>query len=86
LVRAQLVAWRTPTDQHLLIDPMLKRLSVRYNAPQRTTTKVALCEATHRSTGELRHVIRLGWQLAIDWPVDAARLVPLAHDDSVDDA
>jgi 5-methylcytosine-specific restriction endonuclease McrA len=75
MVREQLLAWLTPTENHLEIDPRLRRLRVRYDAPIGASPGVALCEATHRATGERAHVIRLGWQLAIDWPVDAAQLV-----------
>lgn len=75
MVRQQLVAWRTPSESHLEIDPRLKRLQVRYDAPIGASPGVVLCEATNRATGQRAHVIRLGWQLAIEWPVDAARLI-----------
>jgi hypothetical protein len=74
LVRRQLVAWRDAHDEHLVLSPWFNRLHVRYHAPRLERPAVLLCQATHRETGERRQVLRLGWQLVIDWPIDAARL------------
>lgn len=77
LVRQQLVAWRGPHEGCLALDSRLKRLHVRYDAPIPESPTVALCEATHRASGERRHVLRLGWQIVIDWPADAARMIKI---------
>ena len=75
LVRQQLLAWRDAGDKHLTLAPRFNRLHVRYDAPRVEKPAVTLCQATHRETGERRQVIRLGWQLVVDWPIDAARVI-----------
>lgn len=73
-LRAQLLRWRDSTDPHLKMAPYFNRLHVRYNAPIREDSAVTLCEATHVETGVKHEVLRLGSQLVIDWPIDAAQI------------
>ncbi|WP_163188083.1 HNH endonuclease [Cellulosimicrobium sp. SL-1] len=76
LVRRQLSNWRNRgSGAHRTLDPPLRRLHVRYDAPMAQAPGVTLCTATHRESGEQNHVIRMGWQLVVAWPVDAARLI-----------
>jgi hypothetical protein len=74
-LREQLLKWRDARDEHLALAPQFNRLHVRYNAPRVEKPAVTLCKATHRETGEHRQVIRLGWQMVVDWPIDAARVI-----------
>lgn len=81
LLRRQLVAWRdTPNGAHLEVAEGLLRLHVRYDAPQQDVPRVELCEARHRETRQQIHVLRLGYQLVIAWPIDAAQVVRLPAD------
>lgn len=75
LVRQQLVRWRDGRSDHLTMDSRFNHLHVRYNAPRLDAPAVLLCRATDRDTGEQRQVFRLGWQLVVDWPIDATRLL-----------
>lgn len=70
-VRCCLWGWRDAVG-HLAQPSLFKSLHVRYTAPPADTLAGVPCEATHRDSGERRQVLRLGWQLVTDWPVDAA--------------
>ncbi|SNT07669.1 hypothetical protein SAMN06309944_1984 [Micrococcales bacterium KH10] len=73
-VREQLLRWRDSDDPHLKTATHFNDLHVRYNAPIREDSTVTLCEATHLATGMKREVLRMGSQLVIDWPIDAAQI------------
>lgn len=73
-LRQQVLMWRNSSEQHLVMSARFNRLHVRYDAPVLDEPSVSLCLATNRTTGDRREVLRMGWQLVIDWPIDAARV------------
>lgn len=74
LVRNQLIRWRDAPARHLAISVAFQHLHERYDAPLVTDPAVTLCRATNRVNGDRRIVLRMGWRLVIDWPIDAVRL------------
>lgn len=74
MVRNQLLRWRDAPAKHLTISRTFNHLHERYDAPRVTDPAVTLCRATNSVTGDVRTVIRMGWRLVIDWPIDAVRL------------
>ncbi len=76
LVRLQLLKWRDSDDDHMTMHPGFRKLKYGYNSDALVIEDPGIHGflAVDRSTNSADVVLKMGWKLWIQWPLDAVSI------------